>query len=287
MKHRTERTNTRSYGRCMMKRNGFTLIELLVVIAIIAILAAILFPVFAQAREKAKQSSCLSNMKQIGLAMKLYADDYEGDFPNGCYTGGDLDNDGKIDGPLTFPANWEVNPDVDEGADAGTWGCYGKRYYRFLMNIQLKPYTKTRSIFYCPSASKKASAANMNLGNQTYQWFPNWVYNSPGTGFPQVNYGDPTNLEFRNLANDPVGEASNWVADRFFFVEYGAFGWDGQDARNDANQPWKERYGFSNHSQGFNAAYFDGHAKLVKFGSKWKATPACGWPASGAPAGSM
>jgi len=64
-----------------MHRRGFTLIELLVVIAIIAILAAILFPVFARAREKARQTSCLSNLKQIALSVQMYADDYSESLP--------------------------------------------------------------------------------------------------------------------------------------------------------------------------------------------------------------
>jgi len=68
-----------------MKRTGFTLIELLVVIAIIAILAAILFPVFARAREKARQASCQSNQKQIGLAFKMYEQDYDERTPGGYY----------------------------------------------------------------------------------------------------------------------------------------------------------------------------------------------------------
>ena len=75
-----------------MKRSGFTLIELLVVIAIIAILAAILFPVFARAREKGRQASCESNLKQIALAGAMYSADYDGNFvayylgPNANFT---------------------------------------------------------------------------------------------------------------------------------------------------------------------------------------------------------
>src|SRR5512138_372466 len=65
-----------------MRNRGFTLIELLVVIAIIAILAAILFPVFARAREKARQTSCLNNMKQLGTASMMYLSDYDERHPS-------------------------------------------------------------------------------------------------------------------------------------------------------------------------------------------------------------
>jgi prepilin-type N-terminal cleavage/methylation domain-containing protein len=79
-------------------RKGFTLIELLVVIAIIAILAAILFPVFAKAREKARQSSCLSNIKQIGLAFLQYCQDYDEKFVLSHTTSGQVlpDADGTL-----------------------------------------------------------------------------------------------------------------------------------------------------------------------------------------------
>lgn len=72
----------------MQRRNAFTLIELLVVIAIIAILAAILFPVFAQAREKARQATCTSNLKQIVLAANMYAQDYDEIWPGNINYGG-------------------------------------------------------------------------------------------------------------------------------------------------------------------------------------------------------
>src|SRR5579871_3614581 len=86
------------------RRFGFTLIELLVVIAIIAILAAILFPVFAQAREKARQTSCLSNLKQQGTATYMYVQDYDETFPLALYIG----NTGT--GPCGFASYHAIVP---------------------------------------------------------------------------------------------------------------------------------------------------------------------------------
>ena len=101
-----------------MSRRGFTLIELLVVIAIIAILAAILFPVFAKAREKARQSSCLSNVKQLGLALLQYVQDYDETLP--------------------------VGQEVSWSPTAGQSGFFGNG---------IQPYIKNWQIFICPSVT--------------------------------------------------------------------------------------------------------------------------------------
>src|SRR5215210_4505553 len=83
----------------VLRHRAFTLIELLVVIAIIAILAAILFPVFAQAREKARQISCLSNMRQVGLGLQMYAQDYDETLPNNR---ADVPFFGRATAPVSF-----------------------------------------------------------------------------------------------------------------------------------------------------------------------------------------
>jgi prepilin-type N-terminal cleavage/methylation domain-containing protein len=202
-----------------MDRRGFTLIELLVVIAIIAILAAILFPVFAQAREQARAISCLSNVKQLGLSYKMYAQDYDELFAYGTYNG---------------PRNWEVNMDIPSGDPGaldcfGWWagfnpgdggpnyvGCaYGGEFYRTLMKVQLGPYIKNTAIWYCPSDKfRTASAANIALGLQSYQWFPNWVYNtwcpgsSAGASGPFQREVGPSRPE------DPHGRAGDFRLDR-------------------------------------------------------------------------
>lgn len=112
-----------------MRRKGFTLIELLVVIAIIAILAAILFPVFAKAREKARQSSCLSNVKQIALALLQYSQDF----------------DERLPMLYTLPPN---------SAD------------RVGLIQVTQPYTKSYQVHDCPSADAKSNTSY--LGNASY-----------------------------------------------------------------------------------------------------------------------
>ena len=136
-----------------MKRYGFTLIELLVVIAIIAILAAILFPVFAQAREKARQTSCLSNCKQIGTGVLLYLDDSDGKFPPIGYqkaTFGTPDSNG--------PYNKLGLMYADDAA--GTWGFAVVFWPEFIY-----PYVKNVDMFVCPSYKTKCPKTNrLNCG---------------------------------------------------------------------------------------------------------------------------
>lgn len=111
------------------RAKGFTLIEILVVIAIIAILAAIVFPVMSSSREKARQATCLSNLRQLGTAVRMYADDWDGCFPAAR---------------------------VEEGGDgnpAGNWaGCYHVFGKCDPSRGQIHPYVRNVAIYLCPSA---------------------------------------------------------------------------------------------------------------------------------------
>jgi prepilin-type N-terminal cleavage/methylation domain-containing protein/prepilin-type processing-associated H-X9-DG protein len=117
-------------------KRGFTLIELLVVIAIIAILASILFPVFARARENARRSSCLSNTKQIGLAIMQYSQDYD-----------------------------EKMPLVETSELAETVGWW---------MVMVQPYAKSKQIAFCPSDSSVSASEPLTYINVSYGY--NYAY---------------------------------------------------------------------------------------------------------------
>jgi prepilin-type N-terminal cleavage/methylation domain-containing protein/prepilin-type processing-associated H-X9-DG protein len=165
----------------MRKRLGFTLIELLVVIAIIAILAAILFPVFAQAREKARQAMCISNLKQIGIGWAMYAQDYD---ENGTpsWVKSNLDaGGGTVD--TSFKA-------VYTGT---TWGQYWPDL--------VYPYVKNgnalhggRGIFSCPTIRNFLATNNEGTEN--------------GAGWGSVTYG----LSQAYINNDPVNREGDYGA---------------------------------------------------------------------------
>jgi len=128
------------------KLRAFTLIELLVVIAIIAILAAILFPVFAQAREKARQASCTSNLKQVGTAWLMYLQDY----------------DEKI-GSANNPIGWGDCNTMPDRSQFGGWEG----------NL-LVPYLKNYQVFLCPSSS--GHTVNNGCANMPY-FLESYAYN--------------------------------------------------------------------------------------------------------------
>ncbi len=210
-------------------RKGFTLIELLVVIAIIAILAAILFPVFAKARDKARQASCQSNMKQIGTSMMMYLQDYD----------------------EMYPPNYRVDvPNVYASAPYAYDLALGKS------DSALDPYIKNWQIWICPSANKVEDSwgkrgsygFNMYLGGGSGYWCVGASSGSIQKSAETVLFGEgswvlgpPSNTGY---------QAGNLTAQ-----------WDSKDASGKwLNVDWDR------HSNGANFVFCDGHVKFYKQG---------------------
>jgi len=151
---------------------GFTLIELLVVIAIIAILAALLFPVFGRAKAAARTTTCISNLKQIGVATQMYMDNHDDYFPQG------LDVSDKF-----APQIWDAFPE------------FKKRIATMPMFHEIvMPYVKSKEIFKCPSDTGTELLDN-NLSIK-FRAAPS-IFGTPGYG---SSYFFRTEIAFRNLA---------------------------------------------------------------------------------------
>jgi prepilin-type N-terminal cleavage/methylation domain-containing protein/prepilin-type processing-associated H-X9-DG protein len=244
---------------------GFTLIELLVVIAIIAILAAILFPVFAQARDKARSASCLSNLKQIGTGIMMYAQDYD----------------------EKMPFNYQYH-----------WDAAGNQIPNLLDWWQdlCRPYVKNETVYSCPSASPHLTytywrpPGTPNPLVKDYIANTSWGWTNPDLGVVNgINYsaqgaggqGVFTN-NWRNdsislaAIEDPAGtiaiiDGSNrsfelWrgaQTDAWYNAGKGC-SWVGGAAVAATDAACKEGHLRKRHSDGFNAAFSDGHAKWLR-----------------------
>lgn len=225
----------------LTQRRGFTLIELLVVIAIIAILAAILFPVFAQAREAARKTQCLSNVRQIGTAYQMYLQDYDETFPPHVTE-------------RTAPAG---TPDTAVGRAPFTY------------KTKLQPYVKNEGLFKCPSAPAwPAPAAGQ------------WYTTDYGNNHNEANLPTSTNQAWYQ-ANPDFGfnETTTLagIAQPASFILVGDAGRSDATASRGGMypQPWafdvatQARF-LQRHQGGGNIAYADGHAKWTKAEKTWR-----------------
>ena len=201
------------------RRGGFTLIEILVVIAVIAILAAILFPVFSQAREKARQTSCASNMRQIGLAVGMYLQDYEHYVPDLVF--------GQ---PPQYIVYWMKHPSA-------------RAAERYL----LEPYIRNDGIRICPSRKNRDGRYTIN------GWFGEPFGVSETSPQGQLDAAVP-NPSSTLIVWEHSVSASSCVTG-----QYGGTG--GMPDPQAGISHWE-----SNHHQGFNALWCDGHVKRMRYG---------------------
>jgi prepilin-type N-terminal cleavage/methylation domain-containing protein/prepilin-type processing-associated H-X9-DG protein len=230
-------------------KKAFTLIELLVVIAIIAILAAILFPVFGRARENARRSSCLSNLKQIGLGIMQYTQDYDERLPQAIYS------------PAVTYSGTETTP--ARNFTTSTGALSGNRYYTWMDFIY--PYIKSTQIFVCPSVTTDTSVTP----NRTSANTPSYGYNNifGGDFNYKLNYGDPSyGVPSGSISIAAIKRATEVIMVLDYF-DPGAITATPQQHKgwlNNASVFVRKRV--TPHLEGGTIAYADGHAKWLPAG---------------------
>jgi len=217
------------------RKTGFTLIELLVVIAIIAILAALLFPVFAQARTKAMATDCLSNVKQITLAFLMYAGDYDDVMPPAYYYTGD------------FMGVYEEH--------AWDFHCYWNSSGLLSYELGLiGPYTNNEQINHCKTF-QVPSGSRPNSG---------YAYNTSYLGGPPAEGKQPAVLSSIAHSSETVllCDSAYWDSETFFTAYTGI---SQNNYLRSPNDPWNfvgPNVHFR-HNGTANVAYCDGHAKAA------------------------
>jgi prepilin-type N-terminal cleavage/methylation domain-containing protein/prepilin-type processing-associated H-X9-DG protein len=233
-------------------RRAFTLIELLVVIAIIAILAAILFPVFARARENARRASCQSNLKQIGIGIMMYTQDYDEHYMGSSRSC--------------------VNT-----ADCGTTGTTYS-----LWCYDLQPYTKSVQLFVCPSDSVGISSVDAATGLWKYSGSESYGmvgYWNTSLSTPAITY--PFSRASLASIEDPAGTIM--ISDSDYYV---ARGYEPYNSDNpSAGTVDNTRAIAVRHLDGTNFLWGDGHVKWLAPGkfqyTKGGTVPGIYTPASG------